>query len=132
MLDSMFFMTPAAPPNEKPRKTAILYSAAIFPGLGQFQQKRVAAGTLYFSAGLLASILFVAVFARHGADAIRIVWDGWTYGIDPERARTAFLPILKSASFLLLIYAANVYDVWYAWYRSLIAWREASRRPGAP
>ena len=125
----MFFTAPAVPPAEKPRKTAILYSAAIFPGLGQFQQKRIAAGALYFSAGLLASILFVVLLARHGPDAARAVWDAWTYGIDPEQTRAAFVPILKSAGFLLLIYAANVYDAWYAWYRSLLAWREAATRP---
>ena len=125
----MFFTTPDATPTGKPRKTAILYSAAIFPGLGQFQQKRIVAGTTYFCTGLLASILFIIMLTRHGLDAARIVWDAWIFGIDPEQTRATLVPIMKSAGFLLLIYAANVYDVWYAWYRSMLAWREAATRP---
>ncbi len=128
----MFFTAPAVPPKERPRKTPILYSAAIFPGLGQFTQRRAAAGTLYAGAGLLASILFVAMLARHGADAARAAWDAVAGGLDPDRARAAFIPILKTGALLLLIYTANLYDVWYAWYRGLLAWRAAAPRATDP
>jgi phage-related minor tail protein len=63
---------------------------------------------------------------RHGPAAIRILLNAWTWGINPDEAREVLSPILKTAAFLICVYVANVYDVWYAWYRSVRAWRSAA------
>ncbi|HMP76669.1 MAG TPA: hypothetical protein PKE12_10275 [Kiritimatiellia bacterium] len=123
----MFFAVPQkidGPPDRK----AIFYSAAVFPGLGQFRQKRIPAATLYAAAGALASTIFIVVLVRHGMDAARITWQAWTYGIDPDEARTAFFPILKSGAFLIGIHLANIYDVVYAWYRHRLVWADMQER----
>ena len=127
----MLFTAPPVRPQRKPDINPILFSALIFPGLGQFYQKRYGAALLYASAGLLASALFVFMLWQHGRCALSLVWKAWTSGIDPETTRATFLPILKSAGFLIGLHLANVYDAWYAWYRSHRAWRESESRPGS-
>lgn len=121
----MFYYTPADAPVTKPDTKPILYSAAIFPGLGQWHQKRLLAALLYGGIGLMATLLFLTMLSRHGLDAIRVTRGAWTWGVDPEETRAAFIPILKSGGFLIGVYLASLYDTWYAWYRAMRAWRAA-------
>jgi hypothetical protein len=122
----MFYATPSAPPPTRPDRKAILYSAAIFPGVGQYHQRRLAAALLYGGVGALASLLFLAMLGRHGPSAIRILRGAWTWGVNPDDVREVYGPILKTGAFLVGVYLANVYDAWYAWYRALRAWRAAA------
>lgn len=121
----MFYATSTGAPATKPDTKPILYSAAIFPGLGQWHQKRLPAAILYGGVGMMATLLFLLMLSRHGLDAIRVTRGAWTWGVEPDEAREAFLPILKSGGFLLAVYLASVYDTWYAWYRAWRAWRAA-------
>ncbi len=123
--EAMFYTTPTGVPPTRPDKKAILYSALIFPGIGQYHQKRLPAALLYGGVGMLASLLFLLMLGRHGMDAFRVTRGAWTWGVDPEEVRAVFIPILKSGGFLLGVYLASLYDVWYAWYRAMRAWQAA-------
>lgn len=126
----MFFNAPPERPESKPPLTPILYSAVIFPGIGQFQQRRKGAGLLYVSAATVACILFVAMLAMHGPPALRATWDMWTSGsVDPSRMLDELKPITQSICFLFAVYLANVYDVWYAWYRTHRVWKQGLTTP---
>lgn len=118
----------APPPSSMP----ILYSACVFPGTGQFMQKRMVAGLLYSIACGIAVLVFLAVFTRYFHPiaqgwADRLIGDHVSHP-DAPPART----LLKPGLYLLAIYFANVYDVTYAWYRARLAWRKDSpREPGS-
>lgn len=125
----MFFTTAPIRPTQEPDKKPIFYSVVIFPGLGQFHQRRFGAGLLYTSAGVLTSVIFILLLARHGLEAMRIIVDAWSSGIDPDLTRVTFAPVFKSGAVLIGVYLANIYDVWYAWYRSHRAWRADPNGP---
>lgn len=107
---------------DRPWWRPILYSAAIFPGTGQWMQRRVAAALVYGSAGALATVLFVAMLARHGLEMVRVMRGAWTWGIDPNEVQTVVGPIVKTGGFLIAVYFANLFDTAYATYRRLRAW----------
>lgn len=119
----MFYSSPNLGGSSKPSLKPLLYSAAIFPGIGQWMQKRPVAAFVYGGAGTIASLIFIAVLWQSMSDAIRIIHGAWTWGINPEDVRAVFTPLLKSSAFLLVVYLANVYDTWYAWYRAYTLWR---------
>lgn len=129
----MFFNSLPEHPKEKPPLTPILYSAAIFPGIGQFQQKRSTVGTIYFVITLFALALLVAMLVKHGPPVLRRVLDVlMQQGDEPSAALDDLKPMMRSALFLLVVYVANVYDVWYAWYRINLAWKNDQKPPPLP
>lgn len=119
---------------DRPWWRPILYSAAIFPGAGQWVQRRIVAALVYGSAGALATVLFVAMLARHGLEMVRVMRGAWTWGIDPQQVQTVVAPIVKTGGFLIAVYVANLFDTAYAAYRRLRAWDEPAEtgedRPG--
>ncbi|MCS6771526.1 MAG: hypothetical protein NZ740_05825 [Kiritimatiellae bacterium] len=124
----MFYPQPARI-SEKPSLKPLLYSAAIFPGVGQWLQRRIVACCVYGGAGAVATLIFLNVLWLKGPDAVRILVDAWTTGVDPEEARAVFLPLVKSSVFLIAVYLANVYDTWYAWRKAMIAWKASAQQP---
>lgn len=119
----MFYTTPTDAPTSKPDIKPVLYSAAIFPGFGQWRQRRPAAALLYGGAGVLSTLLFLLMLYRYGLDAIRIFRGAWTWGVEPDEVRAVLIPLMKSSGFLIGVYLASLYDTWYAWYRALRAWQ---------
>lgn len=128
----MFFNSLPEHPTEKPSRSPILYSALIFPGIGQFQQKRPIVGTVYAAISLFAAILFVAMLASHGVAALKDVWLAWTEQADPGEALDELKPLYQALAFLIAVYVANVYDVWYAWFRLNRAWNADHAPPPLP
>ena len=124
----MFFVTPAKRPESEPSLDPVICSAVIFPGLGQYKQRRFGPALLYAGATIIATVIFGAMLARHGLELLRLARDAWTREIDPVALRATVMPMMQAAGFLLGVYLASLYDTWYAWYRSMRAWRE----PPAP
>ncbi|MCZ7592802.1 MAG: hypothetical protein M5U15_11945 [Kiritimatiellae bacterium] len=125
----MFFNSLPEHPTEKPSRYPILYSAVIFPGIGQFQQKRPTVGTIYALITLFAAILFVAMLASHGMTALKDAWNAAVGQTDPGDALAELKPVFQAFAFLIAVYVANVYDAWYAWYRINLAWKNDHTPP---
>lgn len=128
----MFFVSPAKRPESEPSLDPVICSAVIFPGLGQYKQRRFGPAMLYGGAALIATFVLGAMLARHGMDLFRLAREAWSREISPEEWRISLIPMLKACGFFLGVYVASLYDTWYAWYRSLQAWRTPPPIPPAP
>ncbi|MBW7908182.1 MAG: hypothetical protein H3C50_04575 [Kiritimatiellae bacterium] len=120
---SIFFTDPPEPPREKPSLTPVLLSATIFPGIGQFQQKRTVAGMVYLGTSGIAFIIATVMIAKHLPVVFHILWET----ADPTSAMEELKPILRGLGFFFALYLANVYDTWYAWFRLNRAWKRGQQ-----
>jgi hypothetical protein len=106
--------------NTPPSRLPILMSAVVFPGVGQFMQRRQAAGWMYALCFAVVVALFLTVLFRELSMAIstlrRVL--ATATPVDPDEAIVHWGPLIKMGGVLVLIYAANLYDVWLAWHRS--------------
>lgn len=109
-------MTPPPLPQRVDKKP-ILYSALIYPGVGQYVTGRPLVGIAYAAAFTIALVIFLVFFTRFFNEAVHIIkstWAGTYVPVDdmPSR-RQVMMPML----YLLLVYVANVYDVTWNLYR---------------
>lgn len=89
-----------------------MLSALVYPGAGQFMQGRMVWGIVY-------ALAFTIVFIITCVFAFRIipeVFSTLTQGGELP-TREEFDPLVKALIAGLGIYAANIYDTWYAWFR---------------
>jgi TM2 domain-containing membrane protein YozV len=87
-------------------KTAVFLSVFVFPGAGQFVQKRPLAGALF----VILFLLCVAVFL---ADAGRIIMAFYRLGLDATAYDAPTLPLggmLAALAASLLVYLVNIVD----------------------
>ena len=91
----------------------VLLSALVYPGAGQFLQKR-------FTWGIVYGVAFTVVFIVCCVFTVRIVPGYFTAFLRGGElpAPEGWDPVIKSLVASLVIYAANVYDAWYAWFRN--------------
>jgi hypothetical protein len=108
-------------PKENSSRLPVLVSALVYPGLGQFMQSRILPGIVYTALSTLFTVLvcyFTVQYVRPAIEAWLGISDGTT--ASPPSLR----PLQLSAGALLVVYLANVYDVWLAHRRK--------RRAGTP
>jgi hypothetical protein len=120
----------ASPPPLPVRvdRKPILYSALIYPGVGQYMTGRKTVGVICAACFTLALVIFLAVFIRFFNEAVHVLkatWEG-TYVAqeDMPSRRALFMPLV----YVLLVYLANVYDVTWSLYKPHL---EKRTRPGA-
>ena len=95
-------------------KIPVFLSALVFPGLGQFMQKRWVAGTLYASAFLLAFLTFCIMILALLINYYRLGFEFDTY----EPKKVHWVGLLLSFFLAFLIYLANVVDAAVAQFRA--------------
>jgi len=98
----------------KPSRMPILLSAMVFPGIGQFVQKRWVAGLLFF-------LLFLAAFSVFCTVAFGLIADYYRMGFEFETCEPEPVHLerlLASFGIAMLIYVANVIDAAIAHFRS--------------
>ena len=106
-----------APPPLPVRTTPLLLSALVYPGTGQYAAGRRLAALAYagsFTVALAVFLVFLARYLREVYDLVQTVWAG---AYDPAAGTPSARQLLKPGGYLLLIYAANVYDVAWHLYR---------------
>jgi hypothetical protein len=104
-----------------PARTPILLSALVYPGLGQFTQRRPVAGLLYSGGFTLLFCVFMALCLRTIVRFYRVGLHGGSGGALPSAGMTLGLFAVCIGAYL-----ANVVDVYMAYRR--IGRREAERR----
>lgn len=104
-------MTPAAKTTGDASWTPVIWSIAVFPGLGQWMQRRRDTGTFYASVFLILSILFAWVLVVYLKQAVPVLRDTFT-GVNTEgQTLPPVSAILKPFGAVLFVYFANVVDV---------------------
>ena len=111
---------PALPP---PSKTPILCSAFIFPGIGQYLQRRMLHALLYGITGAIATIIFLIVFTRYFYTITQGLADKFLGVYVPDPDAPPLRSLLMPGVYMVAIYLANVYDAWFAWYKDLVRWK---------
>lgn len=90
----------------------VFYSIVVYPGIGQWMQKRQAFALFYGIVFFLFASIFAWIFYTYLRQVIPIIQDALA-GTSPAEERT--LPplstILKPFAALMIIYFANVMDV---------------------
>lgn len=110
------------PPLRPPDRLPILYSAFVYPGAGQFLQKRPFAGWAYAVCATVFLVLFAAVLAQYFREvvaAVRAMLEG-TYA--PAQDEPHVRQLLMPGALLLAIHLANVFDVWVSYLKQKRMW----------
>jgi hypothetical protein len=105
-----------SPPVKTPRKpdtswNPVILSVVVYPGIGQFMQRRMFPALAYFC----AFTLIVLVFSRITHLYLKEVVELFNRALSGEAVDAQGLPpikyLLKPLAVLLLIYFANVFDI---------------------
>jgi hypothetical protein len=91
--------------------TPVILSVAIYPGIGQWMQKRRNAGTFYLAAFTLISLLFSWILFLYLREVIPLLRDALQGQPLDGREFPPLRELLHPFGGLLFIYFANVIDV---------------------
>lgn len=113
------------PPPPTPARLPILMSAVVYPGVGQYMQRRWMAALVY----AVSFTVFIALSLWLAFREFLVLLRSFEHAIETGAAykmhAPVMKPILKSGGLAVLIYLANVYDTWLAYHRQAIARRNA-------
>ena len=108
----------------KPTRTAILLSAVISPGAGQFVQRRWAAGTVHLIVFLICIVFFLVEIIRPMATNILISIDIAANNSDAALVNFRVGHILLWLGLSLAVYLASLLDTAAAYYRQCRQWAQ--------
>jgi len=89
----------------------VVMSVFVYPGVGQWMQKRQTAGSLYVTFFTVISALFLLTFYRYMREVIPIIQQAFETNFNDELSLPPLTSILKPFTIVLFIYAGNVVDV---------------------
>lgn len=103
--------TPATKRQPDGSWTPVILSVAVYPGIGQWLQKRYASGSVYGIIFGLMAILFAVVFYRYMCDVVPILQAALERRYDGTPPVPPLKILIQPFGIVLLIYLANVVDV---------------------
>ena len=105
----------------------VIVSAAVFPGVGQFMQKRRLAATLFIGMGaVLACVLFALVgMALYAYLALIPEVTGLTPKEEVKTVSPTQIGAVLGA--FVVVHVLNIVDVSMAYRRRVLAWQKARR-----
>ncbi len=106
----------------KPTKTAIMLSAIVSPGAGQFLQRRWLAGSVYLAAFLLCMIFLMIEIIRPMLANILISIDYAARVSDQPFQDYRVIHILAWLGLGLAVYLGGLLDTWMAYTRQCREW----------
>jgi hypothetical protein len=101
-------------PEARVSRLPLLMSTLVYPGVGQFMQRRVFWGLVYSIAFTFFFVLLVVIMVRQFFQ----LWN------NPEDFHAGLRALAKPFGLTVLVWLANIYDTWWAS-------RLAQRRPPA-
>jgi len=108
----------------KPTRTAIILSAVMPPGTGQFVQRRWMAGTIYLTAFLICIVFFLVEIIRPMVTNILISIDVAANKSDAALVNFRVGQILIWFGLALAVYLASLLDTTAAYYRQCRQWAQ--------
>ncbi|MBU4200389.1 MAG: hypothetical protein KKE37_12450 [Verrucomicrobia bacterium] len=113
---------------EKPTKTAIMLSAVMAPGAGQFVQRRWVVGAFFLIAFLVCLVFLLVEIVWPMAANILASLDFAERKPDVVLVKYRVAPILAWSGLSLVVYLAGLLDTAAAYYRQCREWsRQHSR-----
>ena len=109
----------AAPPPLPGRvdRTPILFSALIYPGVGQYMTGRHLAGLAYAACFTIAFGVFLVFFTRYFRETVDFLRAWWAGSYIPEADTPSPRQLMMPFVYVLVTYVANVYDVTWHLYK---------------
>lgn len=98
-------------------KKPILYSALVYPGVGQYVAGRPLIGLAFAAGFTVALAIFVAFFTRFFSEAVQVLKSTWAGTYVPEDDLPSRRALVMPLVYVLLVYLANVYDVTWHLYK---------------
>ena len=111
----------------RPSRLEIVLSVCVFPGIGQFIQKRWLAATLYIGFSAALAFILIALVCMSLYAYLAMIPE--VSNISPKDGMPAISPmqILGALGAFLVVYVLNVFDVSTAYRRRVFAWQRAQR-----
>lgn len=106
----------------------ILYSALIYPGVGQYMTGRKTVGVICAACFTIALAIFLTFFIRFFNEAVHVLKATWDGTYNPEEGMPGRRALLMPLAYVVLVYLANLYDVTWNLYKPHL---EKRTRPGA-
>lgn len=104
--------------NSRPTRWPVAMSALMYPGLGQFVQKRWAAGAVFLVGFSACAIMF-------GVAAFRVLKAYYSLGFNFstfETPDTSIAPLLVWFGISMFVYLANIFDAFLGYQRTCRQW----------
>ena len=117
---------------EKPTKTAIMLSAVMAPGAGQFVQRRWVAGAFFLIAFLVCLVFLLVAIVRPMVANILASLDFAERKPDVALMQFRVAPILVWLGLSLVVYLAGLMDTAAAYYRQCRRWSGQRARMWVP
>ncbi len=99
--------------NRKP----ILYSALIYPGVGQYMVGRPIAGLAYAACFTVALGVLMVFFSRYFREVFDFMGASWDGNSQPTAGTPSPRQMLMPLVYLMIAYLANLYDIIWHLYR---------------
>ena len=109
----------SAPPPLPMRvdRLPILYSALIYPGVGQYMTGRKTVGVICAICFTIALAIFLTFFIRFFNEAVHVLKATWDGTYRPEEGMPERRALLMPLVYVVLVYLANLYDVTWSLYK---------------
>jgi len=91
--------------------TPVILSVVVYPGIGQWMQKRYVSGSVYGIIFGLMAVLFAVVFYQYLRDAVAILHAALEGRTEGPTSLPPLKIIIQPFVMVLFIYLANVVDV---------------------
>lgn len=119
--------TPPPPLPLRVDRKPILYSALIYPGVGQYMTGRKTVGVICAVCFTIALAVFMTVFIRFFNEAVHVLKATWEGTYVPEEDMPSRRALLMPMVYVLLVYLANVYDVTWSLYKPYLMKRSETQ-----
>lgn len=98
-------------------RTPILYSALVYPGVGQFMVGRKFVGIAFATCFTFALAIFLVFFVRYFRETIDFVRAWWSGAYPPDDATPSPRQLMMPFVYMVITYLASLYDVTWRLYR---------------
>ena len=123
--------TPPPLPVHIDRKP-IIYSALIYPGVGQYMMGRQVVGIAFAVCFTIALVIFLVFFARYFRETLDFVRAWWTDTYQLEDGTPSPRQLMMPFVYMAITYLANVYDVTWRLYRPHLENRAKAQTTNQP
>lgn len=109
----MMDIPPATSGTRKPDGSwnPVILSVVVYPGIGQWMQRRYPASLLFGSTFTIMAAVFVFIFLRYLREVIPLFQQALAGELLTPAELPALLTIIKPFGILMFIYLANVVDI---------------------
>jgi len=114
-------------PPPRPSRIEVIVSAVVFPGIGQFMQKRWVAATLYFGVGAALGLVLIGLVGMALYAYLALIPEVTNLTPKDEAITVSPMQIAGGLGAFIVVHVLNIVDVSMAYRRRVLAWQRAQR-----